>query len=107
MSGDQKMMLALGGIALLGLLAWWGMQQMSPRQAAATLDVTHQGMGLLLTGLLVFAGVVLSVLAILLPLFIYWIHRDVKKMREIAERNQSRIEQMRVDFSAVRQRWEA
>lgn len=94
-------MLGLGTLAMLAVFVFWAASQFNPANASAMSD------GVRVT-VFIFLGVlslILVVLGILMPVFVYYIYSDVRKMREIAERNERKIEQLRVDFAYLKQMW--
>lgn len=101
LSRDQKTMLGFGVLAMGGILLHWLVSNISPADAGAL----GKGMSGMVVALTALVGVVLVVLSVFIPLFIYFIYCDVKKMREIAERNERKIEQLRVDFAYLKQMW--
>ena len=56
---------------------------------------------------LVIAGMVLAVLALLLPATVYFIHCETVKMRKLMERMHWQMDQMRKDVDAVKKKWGA
>jgi hypothetical protein len=106
MSRDNQLMLMYGGGTLAVVLLLWAGSRMTAAEVSPVIGVASGGLSVVLVSLGIAAVTVLAVLSIMLPLIIYWIHRDVKKMRELAEKNQSRIEQMRLDFSQLRRHLE-
>lgn len=102
LSQDQKGMLMLGALALFGIFSFWAASQFTPALAGAVAS----GMSVTILALISLLAVLIVVLGILMPLFIYFIYCDVKRMREIAEKNERKIEQMRTDFSTLKQMWQ-
>lgn len=101
LSRDQKYMLGFGAIALLGLGAFWLMGTVS----VSPLEVMSDGMRVAVMVFVVLFGLLLVILGVLMPLFIYHIYCDVRRMREIAEKNEQRIAQMRADLAFLKTMW--
>lgn len=101
LSRDQKYMLGFGAMALLGLGAFWLMSTVP----VSTLGVMSDGMGAAVIAFVVLFGLLLVILGVLMPLFIYHIYCDVRRMREIAEKNEQRIAQMRADLAFLKTMW--
>ena len=101
LSRDQKYMLGFGAIALLGLGAFWLMGTVS----VSPLEVMSDGMRVAVMVFVVLFGLLLVILGVLMPLFIYHIYCDVRRMRESAEKNEVRIAQMRTDLAEIKALW--
>lgn len=94
-------MLGLGALAILAVFVFWAASQFRPSQV----KVMSEGVEFSVYLFLGLIGLILIVLGILMPVFVYYIYSDVRKMREIAERNERKIEQLRVDFAYLKQMW--
>ena len=101
LSRDQKTMLGFGAVVLLGLGAFWLMSSMP----ASTVGVMSDGMRVAVMAFTVLFGLMIVVLGILMPLFIYYIFLDVRRMRESVEKNEQRIAQMRTDLAYLKTMW--
>lgn len=102
LSRDQKTMLGLGALAMLAVFVFWAASQFRPSQV----KVMSEGVEFSVYIFLGLIGLILIVLGILMPVFVYYIYCDVRKMREIAERNEQKLEKLRIDFSILRQMWQ-
>jgi hypothetical protein len=106
MSRDNQLMLMYGGGTLAVVLLLWAGSGLSSAEITPVVGAASGSLAVVLMCIAGAAAICLMVLSVLVPVFIYWIYSDVKKMREIAEKNQSRIEQMRLDFSLLRRHLE-
>ena len=101
LSRDQKTMLGFGAVVLLGLMSYWLLSSVP----ASTVGVMSDGMRVAVMAFVVLFGLLLVILGVLMPLFIYHIYCDVRRMREIADKNEQRIAQMRADLACLKTMW--
>lgn len=57
--------------------------------------------------LIICFGILLAVMGLLMPLFVYEIYKDCQRMRKIAEKNNWLLQQIHADVQRVKERWEA
>ena len=55
---------------------------------------------------LAIAGVVLAILAVLMPATVYFIYCEAQRLRKIAEKNLWNVEQIRAEVIKIRARWD-